>query len=388
MNAPVFEPPAGWSQSLYTGAPGAALLRLEQARTGRAAWSIAHSWTRALTADQVVGDLSASLEFGAPAVAFVLQAAGNPAYASALTLLDRHITEVTRQRLDVAHDRIDRGALPERAEFDLIRGLTGIGVYLLRRYGGGAELRDVLTYLVRLTEPVSVDGDLLPGWWATDSPNHGQPAPPGGHGNLGIAHGITGPLALLALAARRSVVVTDHEAAIVRILAFLDQWQQDNGSHAWWPGLLARADLTTGRLRHHEAARPSWCYGTPGIARAQQLAGLALDDHSRTRSAETALEGCVTDPAQLARISDATLCHGWAGLLQTTWRAALDAGGSPLHEHVAALQNRLDGHLAAHGCPEGAALLEGATGVELAVLTTAATVPPETCWDACLLLDG
>src|SRR5947209_17127238 len=33
----------------------------------------------------------------------------------------------------------------------------------------------------------------------------------------------------------------------------------------------------------------------------------------------------LSDPAQLSRITDTSLCHGWAGLFQTTWRSARDA---------------------------------------------------------------
>ena len=35
--------------------------------------------------------------------------------------------------------------------------------------------------------------------------------------------------------------------------------------------------------------------------------------------------GCLIDPPQLALIIDSGLCHGFAGLLHTTWRMAADA---------------------------------------------------------------
>lgn len=49
------------------------------------------------------------------------------------------------------------------AEFDGIRGLAGIGAHLLRRAPHEDLLRSVLAYLVRLTDPVTDDGELLPG---------------------------------------------------------------------------------------------------------------------------------------------------------------------------------------------------------------------------------
>jgi hypothetical protein len=61
--------------------------------------------------------------------------------------------------------------------------LTGIAVLMHRRHGGGDLLRDVLTYLVHLTEPLTAHGEVLPGWWCGDGPGS-QPSHrwPGGHG--------------------------------------------------------------------------------------------------------------------------------------------------------------------------------------------------------------
>ncbi len=57
-------------------------------------------------------------------------------YQDALERLDKVITADARARVDAAHARIDAGRLPTLAEFDVIRGLTGIGSYLLRRDPG------------------------------------------------------------------------------------------------------------------------------------------------------------------------------------------------------------------------------------------------------------
>jgi hypothetical protein len=264
---------------------------------------------------------------GVPAVAFTLHAAGHRAYATALDTLDSHITTLTQRRLEQAHERISSGCLPALREFDLISGLTGIGVQLLHRHGGGDLLRDVLTYLVRLTEPLKTDGEVRPGWWCDVGPGN-QPSDrwPGGHANLGIAHGIAGPLALLSTAMKRGITVTGQADTISRICAFLDRWRIGTGTRAWWPGTISLAEWRTRTVQQPGPQRPSWCYGTPGLARAQQIAAKALADPQRQRRAEEALAGCVTDEEQLSQLSDASLCHGWAGLVLTTWRMAADSG--------------------------------------------------------------
>ncbi|MEU1275614.1 lanthionine synthetase LanC family protein [Streptomyces sp. NPDC005799] len=117
---------------------------------------------------------------------------------------------------------------------------------------------------------------------------------PGGHGNFGLAHGITGPLAL-ATALRHGHTAPGQTQAITRICDWLDRWRSGTDSRTWWPDLITRAEHRRGELQRPGPRRPSWCYGTPGIARAQQLAGLALGDSARQRQVEQALVGCLAD---------------------------------------------------------------------------------------------
>ncbi|MEU1217147.1 thiopeptide-type bacteriocin biosynthesis protein [Streptomyces sp. NPDC005790] len=377
-------------QSLYSGAPGIALRHITDAQAGRGEWETVHAWGTAMVRHPVNADPDACGLFeGAPAVAYALHLADRPSYASALLMLDHHIATMTRLRLRAAHGRIDRGELPRLREYDLISGLTGLGVHLLARGGHEVLLLDLLRYLVRLTEPVAADRDLLPGWWTGDGPEH-RPSPrwPGGHGNLGMAHGICGPLAFMAICVRRGLTVPRQAEAIRSICAMLDRWCLGTGERPWWPETLSRGEWDT-RMprRRHGPGRPSWCYGTPGIARARQLAALALGDAPLQHQAETALAVCVTDEQQLAQLTDASLCHGWSGLIRTVQRAAEDAGhGSPLDSSLPRLHARMHDYLEQAGQPRPG-LMEGADGIYLTRLDAVNTAPTPR-WDACLLLNG
>jgi hypothetical protein len=245
----------------------------------------------------------------------------------------------------------------------------------------------VLRYLVRLTEPLRIGGDTVPGWWTGHDPSFRSSASfAGGHANLGLAHGITGPLALLALAAIEGITVDGQYEAICRICTWLDAWRQDKGPCSWWPQWVTREELRTGRAAQPGPGRPSWCYGTPGLARAQQLAALASGDLARQHMAEHALASCLSDPAQLAQITDTSLCHGWAGLFQTAWRASRDARTPTLTACLPGLARQLAEHAGTSDPQNGTGLLEGETGLALALLTVATGTPPASSWDACLLL--
>ncbi|MFI0791592.1 lanthionine synthetase C family protein [Micromonospora rubida] len=361
-----------YAQSLSRGAAGVALLHGVRAQTGHGGWEPVHTWLRRATADTLNSGSGAGLWFGAPAVTHALTMAMPHARPAALDALDHALDDLVERRLAAAAARLAARARPSLSEFDLVRGLTGLGAHLLRRAPHGPLLRRVLAYLVRLTEPVHADdaaGRLAPGWWSAD-PADREGSEQGGHANFGMAHGITGPLALLALAMRQNIRVPEHAKAIRRICTWLDYWQQASPAGPWWPEKITVAELRAGKPSMSGPARPSWCYGTPGVARAQQLAGIALDDPAQQQAAEEALTRCLADPLQLSRIVDPSLCHGWAGLAATAWYAAADARTTSLHGHLPHLMRLLIQH-ATDSAPARSGLITGPAGVALTLHTFA-----------------
>ncbi len=382
---PLLTPPesasAKWGQSLAKGAPGITLLHIARAATADGSWDTVHAWIAACLRRSVLSTPGTGLYFGAPALAYVLRTAarlGPRDYEHQITALDATIDRMTERRLAAAHDRITRLDRPIFAEYDLLYGMTGLGVQLRSR-GDSDLLRDVLTYLVRLTEPLRD----RPGWWSDVAPSgDSSPHYPGGHGNLGLAHGITGPLALLALTWSDGIRVTGHETAIERITTWLDAWLQDEATDPWWPEAVTPAEAASGRTHQTGPLRPSWCYGTPGIAHAQHLAALATDDKFRAQRAERALRTCLTDARQRTRLADNNLCHGTAGVRLLVHRFAERTTDPTTAAHLRSVADALP-VLDTPSAEPG--LLEGAAGTALA-LHTLITDRPTTGWDACLLL--
>ncbi|WP_034090745.1 lanthionine synthetase C family protein [Streptacidiphilus albus] len=380
-----------WRQSLAHGVPGIALLHTELAAAGIRPWNRVRNWLAYAVSAPLTSGTSSGLFYGAPAVAYALAgtAAVRPgAYRSALAALEPLIAADAQRRAAHANHRIDTGQPPVLAEFDTLRGLAGIGAYLLRRDPGGEPLRDVLGYFVRLCRPLTDSGQLLPGWWTQTGPS-GRPDDeefPGGHANLGVAHGIAGQLALAGLAATRGITVPGQVEAISALCEWLDSWRLDTHAGPRWPYMITRAELAE---RPAEVAnsgatrRPSWCYGTAGLARAQQIAAVATGDTGRRRQAEAALVSALADPGQRAATTDASLCHGHAGLARIAADAAADA------DPAQARQLRdLARELLGAADPEpgtGPGLLEGTAGTALAALAST-DEPPPTGWDACLLI--
>lgn len=374
-------------QSLSKGAAGVAVLHGARWQDGRGTSDRVRAWLHRATREELSAGPKAGLWFGAPALAFAVHAAAPSSYPTALQSLDAAVTRLVNKRLKAAHARIAAAARPPLAEFDVVRGLTGLGAYLLQADPRGDRLRRVLSYLVKLTEPVAADdeaGPTAPGWWSADAASATQDVDGAGHGNFGMAHGIAGPLALLALAQQQRITVDGHTAAIERICAWLDAWRHHTPAGPWWPERISVTELRAGRSARSGPARPSWCYGTPGLARAQQLAGLALRDRARQHMAEHALARCLADPDQLARITDPAMCHGWAGLATTAWCAAADAISPDLGEQLPHLLATLLHHAHDPLPDDMPGLIDGKAGIALTLHSIAVGTPQS--WPACLLL--
>ncbi|NEB88925.1 lanthionine synthetase [Streptomyces anulatus] len=346
-------------QDLSEGALGMALLDIERRDLSTARRHLAQATGRGISTGS-----NANLFHGAPALEFVLgraHGAGDDVRAA--------VDRVVDARLASAHRRQAAGTLPDLAEWDLIRGLTGLAALLLSRRRPAPRLPAVLACLVALAHPTDGEVRVPPGWWSAVGPDGKEMA--GGHGNNGMAHGVAGPLAVLSLALRAGVSVPGQEEAVGRFATWLDR----HGTHYW----STAAHLDAEQPAAAEPARQSWCYGQPGIARAQQLAALALGDPARRRAAEDTVAGILTDPRHLARITDSTLCHGWAGLLVLTRAVAAD---SPAPARFTPVIQDLRRRLAAdweHLPKPG--FMEGRTGAQLALHETDITG-----WTRALLL--
>lgn len=390
------DPRTNHAASLANGFPSVALLFAELGRADPSRRQIAHAMlTRAI---EDPGDGDVSLHSGLASLAFAARAnAGDTGdYGTLLGQLDDHLSEAAR-RLSASPDVRDW-------RHDVITGLAGLGRYLLMSSATRPEtVREILRYLVTLTDPVEVDGTEVPGWWVMALPWTSMSEDVAatfrhGHGNFGIAHGIPGPLALLALSWRAGLTVPGHREAIERMVEWLLRWSSVDEHGIRWPTTVT-LEQHRGRAPSHRGTVASWCYGLPGIARAIQLAGVALDRPDWTRVADQAMTSLLSRPAKQLQLRSAALCHGWAGLLQVAMRIHAD---SPEREGPAAQVVELAAERtlrffdpdAAFGyrfpisgvLQEGPGLLEGASGVALALHGYATGQPPRTDWDAALLV--
>lgn len=384
--------PSWYSGGFSSGHPGITVFFAELAKTDRGYAKTAH---RHLAASTTVNNQHSGLYGGLTGVAFAARAAMRrpDSYANLLAVADRHILDRTAELVKAERERRAAGrAGAAIGDYDVVNGLAGMVAYLL---GNGAKeaLCEALTCLVGLTEPVMVDGVRVPGWWVPLHASLGQEDSPRyarGHFNLGLAHGIPGPLAALALAWRAGVVVPGQEEAIVRIVDWLIRWQSSTGG---WSNDVSLAEEVAGRA-DDGLDRMGWCYGTPGVANAVYLAGQAIGRADWCDRAAAALRNAVLRVLpSWAGTSDFSLCHGVSGVLRIMQRIAPDAPEVDRLAEMLVAGFETDApfgyrYMVRHYAvgPDRPSFLEGAAGIGLTLHGYAAGVAEPPAWDAALLL--
>ncbi|WP_214416274.1 lanthionine synthetase C family protein [Sphaerisporangium fuscum] len=380
--------------SLADGYPGVSLAFSGTTHRDKRQVVAAHRYLARATAagEGAAGTVSIYGGVGALAFATLVAHRRTGGYVAALGRLDDYARRLTRAALP----SVTGAPVASNGEFEVVRGMSGLGRYLLARAETcGAELEMVLTYLVSMSRgDVAHRGLRVPHWWSMAPPRAGmEDRLPDGHLNLGLSHGVSGPLALLSLAWRDGHVVEGQREAIESIVGLLRRWavEDEHGPH--WPSHVSIEEWAAGRASPRTRQRPSWCYGSPGVSRAVQLAALALGRDDWHELAHASVLAVLATPWEEWSVPDAGLCHGWSGLLHLVGLLNGHLGDERLDrardELAATVITRFRedlpfGYRFAQGA-DMSGFLEGAAGVALA-LDAYACDGPTVGWDAALLV--
>lgn len=279
------------------------------------------------------------------------------------------------------------------AEYDVVDGLCGIGVYALERLprAGGAEC------LARVVARLDSMARREPGavCWPTPEARlarHGIAPGSQGEFNLGLAHGVPGPIALLAHALWAGVASDAARALVSGAVPWLLAQRLPDGQRSRFPAYAGPgADATP--------ARCAWCYGDPGVAVALLAAARCVGRVDWQHEALAVARHAAAVRTQRDDVRDAGLCHGAGGvghifnrMFQATGDEVCRAAAEYWFERVLAfrgdgglagfrtwsLERTLDGEWM-----DDPRFLTGVTGTGLALLAAATEVAP--AWDIVML---
>jgi hypothetical protein len=321
--------------TLSNGLPGVTLLYAELARYDSRWAAVAHRHVQAAGA-AMSSQPSRGLHAGPAALLAATQTCGG---------------QYPRLRANLAAwlaaDQLDRLAACRPGpgvtweSYDVINGLSGTGRLLLDAVADPDEaspevdraLDATLRHLVALTAPVEVAGQRVPGWWVSPElqvSDRDRIDYPHGDLNLGLAHGIPGPLFLLSVALRRGHEVAGQREAIDRIARWLLGWVRTDDAGTYWPCRVGLDDETATSRPAQLFTRTAWCYGAPGVAAALHHAGVTLDVAEWRLAAVRSLHDALARDESRWAIAGPTVCHGYAGLLQVLHRVGTAEGDGVL----------------------------------------------------------
>lgn len=390
---PISSPPGQRDPSLGKGQSGLALLYTWLARTGRTPQAevlARQCLDRAVEAVSTQA-MNASLWGGFTGVAWAAE------------LVDRLLDAEEDDRSEAVDDallrllsRADRWPAP----YDLVVGLTGIGVYALQRYPRPVAI-ECLRRVVELLHECARHDEHGLYWWTPPTEildQEDRKLYPSGRVDLGVAHGVAGPIALLG-----SICGAGAELATARPLL--------DGAVRW---LLAHSVATEAGPTfpvwvapsfQPSPARCAWCYGDPGIAAALLMAARGVDDAGWEQAAVALACRAAERPASETGVVNASFCHGAAGLAHL-YNRMYQATGEPKLGRAALywLERTLDFYRLAKdnggswvrgswdpGQRErwtwtGIDVVDGAAGVALVLLAAATSVEPT--WDGMFLVSA
>lgn len=396
--------PGSWSsQSLGSGDVGLALMYeyVDACFPGQIWAALAQRYLNLVASSSQQGGVSFPAMFGGTGglTLTLFQASrGGKRYKKTLERLHQglceQILQQTWRRSEVEGGVADR-------DYDVISGAAGVLAYLVSIEQPNemvlTTIEHLLAYLTWLAEPNQPMGKER--WYIPPSllPNDiHREAFPQGNFNCGLAHGIPGPLAALAL----TWLAGYRYPSLCESIGYLANWVVEHQVDGQWGkdwthsiGLEAASSLQD--WQDLPATRSAWCYGAPGVSRSLWLASQALDDEHMRRVAVEAIEATLRRPIVERAIPSPNICHGVAGLLQICLRFANECESILIREHIPLLAEQIlsafnpDFTLGFRDLDQGVPLdkpdwLTGTSGIAMVLL--AASTPVAPTWDRALVI--
>jgi lantibiotic biosynthesis protein len=298
------------------------------------------------------------------------------------------LERITREVEDLLLARLAMQPMTEG--FELFQGIVGyarFGLDALERPKGRQIAEHAITRLAELADPEH-DGVR---WW-TVPPKR----PEGRHIRLGLAHGVPGPIVVLAEACHAGISTDMARPLLDRAVRWLLAQRNPEGvATSLFGTLISSQDEGIDRRQ----SRLAWCWGDLGIGAALHAAAIRVGDASWADAAIEIARHAARRSMDDAGVITAGLCHGAAGaghifnrLYQSTRDPVFLTAAQQWFERTleyAALEappatSEPPDPSIVHPWPTVPGLMSGLSGIGLALLAASTDIEPE--WDGALLI--
>lgn len=220
--------------------------------------------------------------------------------------------------------------------YDTISGLAGIGRYLLNRIDVSGTnvktLKRILTYFKDIQ--YSQNSWVVPQesqFLESDKNYFTQ-----GNINLGLAHGVLGPMSLFALCVIKGITIENHQHILKDMYKFIMD-KKFCSNYRW----LQRYDLISER-NHFNFIRNGWCYGNTGVMTTMFLIGQALQDEEIIQMSKKVMLQVINDKEE--NLISPTICHGLSSQILMLTIMNLHFELDEVSDYITELTNKLISH--------------------------------------------
>ncbi|QLE65121.1 hypothetical protein LROSL1_2320 [Furfurilactobacillus rossiae] len=256
--------------------------------------------------------MNISLCYGLTGVAYSLKLANKvlQSMGSFMVQFDDLYSKLTAAQIEQTELGIKKRGLFEK-DYDLIQGLSSCLGYLTQ-FGNSKKDTDNVRRIGQLFDWLfdfsnqKIPNSTISGNHIIDSARRNYYK--NGYVNLGISHGLAGPLAALSTVGRTG--------ALQRGLSFYEEiFEQNKRIEAPWSGEASVSAIEQKKFKTENLERSGWCYGNPGIARAVFMASRKQHNSAMERVATDYFSTLKQLDFSELKLESPTVCHGISGLL-------------------------------------------------------------------------
>lgn len=231
-----------------------------------------------------------------------------PKYSIAINNLNNYINKY----INIYIQQMNNNELREEL-YDVINGLSGIGRYLINfkdDYVCKENINKILSIFIKFT-----DENLLNEYSKWTLQNKFKWSIDKKYIDLGLAHGIAGPISFMSICILNDIYVEGIEKCLERLVSIYDINEVYCGKYIYWNKIHVICD---DYKKDTVSTRPGWCYGNAGISRTLFMAGKALKNMDLQKKALNSILQFNEMKIDEIGFESSSFCHGYSGLLYVT----------------------------------------------------------------------
>lgn len=218
-------------------------------------------------------------------------------------------------------EKITKNSIHE-GDYDAVQGLSGVGI-ALSPFSDIPSVKNILYFIINYFNDLSAEyiwcQKKVPKFYiqGVNVRKDDRNRFPNGYLNLGVAHGIGGPLAFLANMYKEGLIIDSHLKSIQYLCSIFMKYKiVDTKGIINWPTQIDYWNLESGKdVNYYRESRASWCYGNIGILSVLNLVAQSTCDMRLHNFVKDNVINLSQQDNYALNLTSPILCHGYAGVL-------------------------------------------------------------------------